>query len=145
METSALYVTNYRAHCVRKFNIDNGQLMSKIGSQGSKEGHLPNPTDVTLTKKNYVIVSDYGNHRIQMFDANGNWMRIIVDCRKENGQVWSPCGLTLDKAENLVVSSNNKLQIFDKNGVFIKRIDLEDDGLRTPYGVTIIPKIPSRV
>ncbi|XP_033121512.1 tripartite motif-containing protein 3-like [Anneissia japonica] len=145
MENSALYVADFKAHCVFKFNVDDGTLMSKLGSEGNKEGHLQKPTDVTLTKENYVVVADYGNHRIQMFDANGNWMRIIADCGKKNGQILSPCGLTMDMNENIIISSNNKLQLFDKNGVFIKRIDHEDDGLKFPYGVTIIPKSPRKV
>ncbi|XP_033121531.1 tripartite motif-containing protein 2-like [Anneissia japonica] len=145
MENSALYVADYKAHCVLKFNIENGKLMSKIGSENSKEGNLRNPTDVTLTKENYVIVADFGNNRVQMFDANGKWMKTIIGHGKKNGKVFSPCGLTMDKSENIVVSSSNKLQLFDKNGVFIKRIDHEDDEIKIPYGVTIIPGSPSRV
>ncbi|XP_033100321.1 tripartite motif-containing protein 2-like [Anneissia japonica] len=144
-ETRVLYVADCEAHCVFKFNVDDGRLLGKIGSKGSKVGKMNVPHDVTLTKEGYVIVADFGNNRIQMFDVNDKLMRILVGKGKEDGKVWGPCGITTDMNENIIVSSNHKLQLFNKNGVFIKRIDYEDDGLDIPAGITVISDRPRRV
>ncbi|XP_033116785.1 E3 ubiquitin-protein ligase TRIM71-like [Anneissia japonica] len=144
-ETRVLYVADYAAHCVFKFNVDDGRMLGKIGSEGSKEIQMYKPEYVTLTKEGYVIVVDFGNNRLQMFDANDKFMRILVGCGKEDGKVRGPHGVTMDMDENIIVSSNDKLQLFDKNGVFIKRIDHEDDGLDIPAGITVISYRPRRV
>ncbi|XP_033116719.1 E3 ubiquitin-protein ligase TRIM71-like [Anneissia japonica] len=144
-ETRALYVADVYAHCVYKFNVDDGRLLGNIGSQGSEVGQIRQPQDVTLTKKGHVIVADFTNDRIQMFDANGKFMRTLVGSGREDGKVLSPFGVTMDMDENIIVSSNHKLQLFDKNGVFITRIDHKNDGLECPLGITVISNRPRRV
>ncbi|XP_033125388.1 E3 ubiquitin-protein ligase TRIM71-like [Anneissia japonica] len=144
-KTRVLYVADKEVHCVFKFNVDDGRLLGKIGSEGSEVGQMNKPQDVTLTKEGHMIIADFSNHRIQMFDANDKFMRILVGFSKEDGKVWGPCGVTMDMDENIIVSSNHKLQLFDKNGVFIKRIDHEDDGLNVPLGITVISNRPRRV
>ncbi|XP_033120932.1 tripartite motif-containing protein 2-like [Anneissia japonica] len=122
---------------------DCGNLLGKIGSEGSEIGQLKEPQDVTLTKEGHVIVADFGNNRIQMFDSSGKMMRVIVvGCGEEDGKVMGPHGVTMNMDENLIVSSNHKLQLFDKNGIFIKRIDHEDDGLYIPVGCTVLSHRP---
>ncbi|XP_033109921.1 E3 ubiquitin-protein ligase TRIM71-like isoform X2 [Anneissia japonica] len=144
-ETRVLYVGDREAHCVFKFNVDDGRLLGKIGSEGSEVGQIKNPEDVTLTKEGHLIVTNWKNNRIQMFDANDTFMRILVGSGKEDGKVWGPHGVIIDMDGNILVSSGHKLQLFDKNGVFIKRIDHKDDGLDTPTGITVISNRPRRV
>ncbi|XP_033108634.1 RING finger protein nhl-1-like [Anneissia japonica] len=141
-KTGVLYVADREANCVFKFSVDDGRLLGKIGSEGSEVGQ---PHDVTLTKEGHMIIADFAHDRIQMFDANDKFIRILVGCGKEDGKVRGPCGVTMDMDENIIVSSNHKLQLFDKNGVFIKRIDHENDGLSIPYGITVISNRPRRV
>ncbi|XP_071947250.1 uncharacterized protein [Antedon mediterranea] len=140
-----LYVADRKCHCVFKFNIDDGSLLGKIGSEGSKAGQLKKPTDVAVTKEGHAIVADRENSRIQMFDANDKLIKILVAYGKEDGRVWGPCGITIDMGGNIIVSSNHKLQLFDQNGKFIKRIDKKDDGLNMPLGMAVISKRPRRV
>ncbi|XP_033122401.1 E3 ubiquitin-protein ligase TRIM71-like [Anneissia japonica] len=144
-ETRALYVADNNAHCVYKFNVDDGRLLGEIGSEGSEVGQMMYPQDVILTKEGHVVVADFGNERIQMFDANDKFMRIIVGTGKKDGKVWGPHGVTMDMDENIIVSSNHKLQLFDKNGVFLARIDHKDDELDSPLGITVISNRPRRV
>ncbi|XP_033118988.1 E3 ubiquitin-protein ligase TRIM71-like [Anneissia japonica] len=143
--TRVLYVADREAHCVFKFNVDDGRLLGKIGSEGSEVGQMNEPYDVTLNNEGCVIVADFRNHRIQMFDANGKFMRILIGYSKKDGKVLGPCGVIIDMDENIIVSSNHKLQLFDKNGVFTKRIDHEDDGIAIPLGITVISNRPRRV
>ncbi|XP_071947518.1 uncharacterized protein [Antedon mediterranea] len=141
-KTRILYVADCECHCVFKFNIDDGSLLGKIGSEGRV-----GPSDVTLTKEGHVIVADCNNHRIQILDSNDNLIKNLVGYgkKKKIQNFHAPQGITTDKDGNIIVSSINKLQLFDKNGKFIKRIDKEDDGLAIPLGIAVISKRPRRV
>ncbi|XP_071953394.1 tripartite motif-containing protein 2-like [Antedon mediterranea] len=143
MKTRSMYVADWKCHSVFKFNIDNGQLIGTIGSEGDKKGQMNSPEGVTLTNEGNLIVADCRNNRIQMFDANDKFMRILVDSGKKDGHVHYPHYVTIDSEENMLVSSNNKLQVFDKYGAFIKRID--NGELTSPLGIEIISYKPRRV
>ncbi|XP_033121513.1 tripartite motif-containing protein 2-like [Anneissia japonica] len=142
-ETRFMYVADHEAHCVFKFNVDDGRLLGKIDSKSSE--YIKQPNDVTLTKEGHVIIADFESNIIQMFDADDKFMRILLECGEEDGKVLGPGGVTMDMDENIIVSSNHKLQLFDKDGVFIKRIDHEDDGLDVPAGIAVISTRPRRV
>ncbi|XP_071946879.1 uncharacterized protein [Antedon mediterranea] len=137
--TDVVYVADSEAHCVFKFNIKDGESLGQIGS-----GKLFKPYDVTLMKTGHVIVADYESSKLQMFDSDGNYIRVFVEKGREDGEVIAPCGVVTDINDNIVVASNHKLQLFDKDGAFIKRIDHKDDGLDTPFGITVIAGRPRR-
>ncbi|XP_033106662.1 tripartite motif-containing protein 2-like [Anneissia japonica] len=171
--TRVLYVVDYDAHCIYKFNVDDGRLLGKIGSMGSRVGQMLQPIHVALNKKGHVFVSDTGNKRIQLFDTNDKFIRILepkrvksnlaIKCRRNSKplfvsdsnssevdddsiEVSEPLAVTIDFDENILVSSfNHKLQLFDKDGGFIKQIDIEDDGVDFPCGITAICDRPRRV
>ncbi|XP_071941578.1 tripartite motif-containing protein 2-like [Antedon mediterranea] len=143
-KTRMLYVADYECHCVFKFNIDDGSLLGKISSEGSEAGQMKKPEDVAVTKDGHLIVAEFGNCRIQMFDGNDKLIKILVGYGTEDGNVWCPHGITIDMGGNMIVSSNHKLQLFDQNGKFIKRIDNKDDGLDTPCGMAAISERPRR-
>ncbi|XP_033119027.1 tripartite motif-containing protein 2-like [Anneissia japonica] len=136
-KTRVLYVADFKAHCVFKFNVDDGRLLEKIGSKGKKEGRMNKPCDVTLTKEGNVIVAEFGNNRIQMFDVNDNFMRVVV--RQEF--LYPPNGIIMDIYENIIVSNIHKLEIFDKHGVFMKTIDFDE----SLCGIAVISNRPRRV
>jgi len=45
------------------------------GSFGTAVGQFNSPTHIALDASGRVYVADYGNHRIQMFKGNGNFMK----------------------------------------------------------------------
>ncbi|XP_033119028.1 tripartite motif-containing protein 2-like [Anneissia japonica] len=137
-ETRVLYVADNDANCVFKFNVDDGRLLGKIGSKCSIEGQMIKPIDVTLTKEGNVIVAEFGNHRILMFDVNDNFIGVVCH------EFWHPNGVTMDMYENIIVASVHKLELFDKHGFFIKRIDLDDE-LISSCGIAVISNRPRRV
>ncbi|XP_071947794.1 uncharacterized protein [Antedon mediterranea] len=136
-QSRIVYVADEDEHCVFKFNIDNGSLLGRIGSEGSEAGKMNQPKDVAVTMDGHVLVTEFGNNRIQMFNAEDKLIKILISYGEED-KIYGPCGITIDMDENLIVSSYHKLQLFDKNGTFIKRIDKDEDGLDVPAGVAAI-------
>ncbi|XP_071961240.1 uncharacterized protein [Antedon mediterranea] len=147
-ETRVMYVADSSAHCVFKFNIDDGSLIGTIGEHGSKEGQMYNPMDVALLGRDRIVVTDFGNHRVQMFDVvglHGKYVKTIADKGEGDGQVEDPCGIVIDDDDNIIVSSRNKLQLFDKDGGFLRRIDETKDAIDLPSSITVISKRPRRL
>ncbi|CAH1228683.1 TRIM2 [Branchiostoma lanceolatum] len=62
-------VSDWREHCVKVFDIENGVLIKRIGARGARVGGLEHPRGVCLDRAGNVIVADHGNKRVQLFDC----------------------------------------------------------------------------
>uniref|UniRef100_H3AR69 RING-type domain-containing protein n=1 Tax=Latimeria chalumnae TaxID=7897 RepID=H3AR69_LATCH len=71
-----------------------------------------------VSSHNKVVVSDSGNHRVQVFDKYGQCVRKFGSEGSELGQFKYPRGLAVDHAGNIIVadSGNNRIQIFQEDG-----------------------------
>jgi DNA-binding beta-propeller fold protein YncE len=76
------------------------------------------PESVKHNSRGHIIVSDFGNHRVQVFTAEGTYLRTIGKEGKNPGEFRCPVGLALDKYDNLYVTDmgNNRVQVFDAEG-----------------------------
>ncbi|XP_033104432.1 protein wech-like [Anneissia japonica] len=145
-ETSnVVYAADVCSNCVFMFDIDSGQMMKKIGSPGGNDGELGKVTDVTLTNQRHILISDNDYGRLQLFDNEGRFLKVLVEAGDEDGKLIDPRGVVVDEDDNIIISSNHKLQLFSSDGKFIKRIDKPEDGINNPRGVSIISYHPRTV
>jgi len=47
--------------------------VSQFGSGGAGDGQFSNPESVACNARGEIVVAEYSNHRIQVFDRNGNY------------------------------------------------------------------------
>ena len=68
-----------------------------------------------------VYVADSGNHRIQVFDANGNFLRKWGTTGAGDGQFNEPKGIEVDGYGRVYVADtfNHRVQVFDTMGNFL--------------------------
>ncbi|XP_033098231.1 uncharacterized protein LOC117102138 [Anneissia japonica] len=145
-ETSnVLYVAGGWFSCVYMLDMNSGKTIKKIGSKGTNKGQMSDVIDVTLTNQGHLLVLEFGNNRLQLFDNEGRFMKVLVEAGDENGKVRNPCGVVVDEDDNIIVSSKNKLQLFSSDGNFIERIDKPEDGINNPKGLSIISYHPRRL
>ncbi|XP_033118859.1 tripartite motif-containing protein 2-like [Anneissia japonica] len=142
---NVVYAADINEHCVFMFNMDSDQMIRNIGSKGEREGELWRPCDVTVTNEGHLIVVDRYNHRLQLFDDEGKFIKVLVGKGDQDGKVQYPCGVIIDKDNNMLVTSENKLQLFNSDGHFIKRIDQKEDGLNYPFGLSVVSYNPRKV
>ena len=78
-----IYVTDSKSHQVWVFESSYVHIRT-IGLPGSGDGQLKFPTDTAIVIRNdgdfpveEIFISDQGNHRIQVFDLTGSFLRII--------------------------------------------------------------------
>jgi DNA-binding beta-propeller fold protein YncE len=91
------------------------------------------PQGITvLGSSGEVAVADRMNHRVQIFDSEGNYKRQFgTEGKEEDGQLYFPSGLASDAHGNLlVVDFTNRLQVFDPEGKHLctrSDLGLQDD------------------
>jgi hypothetical protein len=62
------------------------KFIAKFGSQDSGNGQFNNPEFVATDKQGNIYVSGCDNHRIQIFDSNGQWLKSIGSKGSGNDQ-----------------------------------------------------------
>ena len=69
-----VFITDDEWHCVRVFRKDNGQFMYRFSCEGDDAGKLRYPAGIALWQE-FVVVADWGNERVQVFRADGSFVR----------------------------------------------------------------------
>jgi len=84
---------------------------------------LRNPNGVTVDGSGRTYVADTNNHRIQVFDSEGNLLKKWGTYGSGDGQFNFPTGVTLDGSGNTYVADkeNHRIQVFDSDGNFLKK------------------------
>lgn len=72
----AIYVCDFDESCVVKLD-KSGNRIASYGEYGEGEGQFRNPTAI-LHHDDLIYVLDQGNHRIQIYDENMNYLREVV-------------------------------------------------------------------
>jgi DNA-binding beta-propeller fold protein YncE len=94
-------------------------IFAGTGEEGSGDGEFVRPRGITvLGSSGEVAVADTLNHRVQIFDSEGNYKRQFgTEGKEADGQLNYPAGLASDAHGNLlVVDRTNRLQVFDHEG-----------------------------
>lgn len=94
----------------------------------AKDSKLSLPSDVATAPDGQIYVVDGNNHRVVVYDDDGDFEKIIGSQGSGEGQFSSPVGITVDKEGNVYVadSGNYRIQIFDSSGDFVRQIPLKE-------------------
>ena len=113
-----------------------------FGKGGSGEGMLNNPMGVAVTAKDEVVVADNQNHRVQVFDSNGTFLRSFGHKGENAGEFKNPTGIAINKDRNILVSEyyNHRVQIFSWEGRHLGSFGGQgslDSQLSYPWGLSL--------
>ncbi|MDI6861732.1 MAG: 6-bladed beta-propeller, partial [Caldisericia bacterium] len=117
-----LWITDRGDDTVKVFSIDN-ELKMIIGKSGSGKKEFKTPLDIEIFEDK-VYVLDSGNARVQVFNLKGNYLFDFGTVGTQDGNLYCPNSFSFDKNGNLwiVESCTGRVQIFDRNGKFIKKV-----------------------
>ena len=144
-----VFVSDFANSRIQVFE-PSGNFIRKWGSPGSGEGEFNTNTGIAIDSADNVYVVDQGNARIEVFDSQGAFIRMwgwgvddgtatLQTCTSgcEPGMAGSGDGqlgfdsktqggagaLAVDSADNVYVvdAINNRIQVFDPNGSFIRK------------------------
>ena len=87
------------------------------------------PSDIAVDEEGNVFVLDSGNHRIQKFDPQGNFLASFGRRGQGPGEFQYPQSLDIDKKGFMYISDsgNQKLQILKPNGALEREIKKTDE------------------
>jgi len=79
------------------------------------------PRDIKIGEDNSVYISDSGNHRIQVFDRSGKYIKTVGTRGSGPADFFLQDAITIDKNNNIAVADNGnyRIQILDPNGKYL--------------------------
>ena len=81
---------------------------------------LSYPYSIAFNSHQEMIVSEWGGHRLSIFDIRGQKIQTFGSRGVSRDQMESPAGIATDDTDNIYVSSFHKLQKFTSSGELIK-------------------------
>lgn len=103
-----LYVTDIKKSKLLIFDM-NGKKVKELGEPGTNKGQFRAPNAVTVDKDGNIYVVDTGNQRVQKFDKDGKFIKIIngsPDANEKNSVFVNPRGIGIDSRGIIYVVSN---------------------------------------
>ena len=113
-----------------------------FGEGGSGDGMFQYPLGVAVTDKDEILVADCLNHRVQVFDSNGTFLRSFGHEGKNAGEFNRPDGLAIDRDGNIFVAdrNNDRVQIFSRGETYLGSFGGNgslDNQLSDPQGLSL--------
>ena len=89
-----------------------------FGKEGSGEEMFKFPLGVAVGDVDEIVVTDQLNHRVQVFDSNGTFLRSFGHRGENGGEFKYPFGIVISKDRNIFVADNNnhRIQILSWEG-----------------------------
>ncbi|TNN01107.1 hypothetical protein fugu_010489 [Takifugu bimaculatus] len=147
-----------KACCVFIFQ-SNGKLVTKFGARGTSDRHFAeksganialeqklsksgpafSPHFVAVNNKNEIVVTDFHNHSVKVYNADGEFLFKFGSHGEGNGQFNAPTGVAVDTNGNIIVADwgNSRIQVFDSSGSFLSYINTSADPLYGPQGLAL--------
>ncbi|XP_050299300.1 brain tumor protein-like isoform X2 [Anthonomus grandis grandis] len=103
------------------------QIRCKFGQLGPSKSQFNSPHGFCLGLEEDIIVADTNNHRIQIFEKTGAFKFQFGIPGKDEGQLWYPRKVAVMRSTGKYVvcdrgNERSRMQIFTKNGHFLKKI-----------------------
>ncbi|MBI3193545.1 MAG: NHL repeat-containing protein [Ignavibacteriae bacterium] len=137
-----IYVLDRGTSEVYKFSSQ-GNLLQKIGGHGWSVESFDKPSDVFTSNGLDIYVADYGNHRVQRFDRNLNYISSLSlrDEENQTKRFGYPKSIAVDRFGALYIVDGENIRIIKLKGDEVERtfggIDAGKGRLQNPQKIRI--------
>lgn len=134
-----LYITDLKSHQVRIYRLPDRTLVRTIPRPDDDgKGKLFSPVNVAVDQQGKVYVADPGAFCVQVYDAEGKYLRTVGRQGIDPGHFARPRGLAVDHDGRLYVvdAATQVVQLFDSEG---KLLIFFGDPTITGPGATSLP------
>ena len=113
-----------------------------FGKSGSSVGMLQGPWGLAVNDRDEIAVVDSLNHRVQIFNRDGNYLRSFGRQGNKPGEFNYPRAITFHKNGNIFVADegNRRIQIFSGEGEYVGMFDGKGSvhsKLYSPWGLSV--------
>ena len=147
-KTGELFISDgYGNARVHRYSAE-GEYIDAWGASGIDEGHFVIPHNITVDGDDNIYVADRECHRVQIFDAKGNFQGMW-------NNIWKACGITVGGDGNIYVAEligdeyytdapdvGHRVSIYSSGGKLLTRLgdSLPGEGLCqfiAPHGIAV--------
>ena len=106
------------------------RFLFSFGKAGTEGGQFKSPMGIAFTADASAWVIDSNNHRVQKFNAKGEYLSKFGASGTGNGQLKSPQGIAIDASGNIWVADagNKRVQKFNSKGEYLSQFGKEGSG-----------------
>ena len=113
-----------------------------FGEEGNDDGMFNFSRGVAVTDKDEIVAADEGNHRVQVFDSNGTFLRSFGHHGGNAGEFNRPDGIAIDRDGKSFVADrlNHRVQIFSWEETYLGSFGGNgslDNQLSNPQGLSL--------
>lgn len=130
---------------IQRFDARGTNLLSAIVGDGTKPGEFSRAEGVGVDSKDRLFVADSCNHRIQVFERDGKFLREHGNAGSAPGQMSYPYDVRVDRAgfEFVCEFGNSRVQVFDADGYhveFVGGAGMEPGRMNNPWAICLDSK-----
>jgi len=103
---------------IQHINIQTGPVVKSFRKYGSGKEEFMNPLDVCLDDEGRIVVTEWGNHRIQVLSQKGETISIFGDSGPEKLNYPRSC-IPYTNMFLVTDAGNNCVKVFDQSGTFL--------------------------
>ncbi|KAL1491911.1 hypothetical protein ABEB36_012432 [Hypothenemus hampei] len=116
------------------------QQLFQIGSRGSEAGCFTWPRGVAVGPDNSIVVADSSNHRVQVFDSRGRFLKEFGQYGSGEGEFDCLAGVAVNRIGQYIIADryNHRIQVFDPSGRFLRSFGSQgtsDGRFNYPWGI----------
>lgn len=131
-----VYVTDSKGNQVNVYNKA-GKFILSFGQEGNQKGQFIYPNAIAIDGDNNIYVGEIQNHRIQVFEPNGKYIRTISGT-KEN--MITPLAITIHGSSLYISDRTGQIIIMDLNGKVMSKFSkpgTKEGMLNYPNGLVV--------
>ncbi|MBU2573706.1 MAG: tetratricopeptide repeat protein [Elusimicrobia bacterium] len=101
--------------------LDGAGKKTTLIRYGNKQGQVKNPKGFAIGPKGRLYISDTGNNRVQIFNAEGAYANMFGEGGSNEGNFKKPAGITVNAKGRIYTadSRNKRVQAFNDDGIFL--------------------------
>jgi len=125
-----------------RMNLPLYKFATKWGKAGANDAEFKTPYGIAINSGRKIYVSDYRNHRIQVFDETGRFLFSFGRLGSGPGEFNLPSRISISKNDRIYVADtgNDRVEVFEPDGRFVKEFGSHGNAngcFNGPTGVAI--------
>ena len=144
-EDGHFYVTDAMERSINVFDSYGEKLLQRFSYDTNSVAYKGTPTAsrqqpfILVDNNDHVYVSDQRTSTVRIYNVDG---RMIGQCGapgKDPEKLYNPTGMCWDTRGHLIVADtgNHRISLFSKDGLFIRHLVTNQDGVVDPRGVNV--------